>query len=115
MWQPCIDLFETQREFILKAELAGVEPEHVQVAYVPGRHSLLLRGVRQEIDPSSEERSSIHQLEIYYGEFEREISLPQTPVEPERMRAQFRNGILYVGLPKATLRVTHTRITIRKV
>lgn len=115
LWQPSIDLFETETQFILKAEIAGVEPDRVEILYVPGQHSLLLRGVRDEIDPNNDARTAIHQLEVYYGEFEREVPLPQTPVEPERMRAHYRNGILYVEIPKARVRVTHTRITIRKV
>lgn len=115
LWRPSIDLYETESQFILKAELAGVEPDDVRVIYVPGKHSILLQGVRHEVDPSNEDRSLIHQLEIFYGEFEREVALPQTPVEPEKIRAQYRNGILYVGIPKARVRITHTRVTIRKV
>ncbi|MBX3119664.1 MAG: Hsp20/alpha crystallin family protein [Fimbriimonadaceae bacterium] len=115
IWQPSIDLYETPKLFVLKAEIAGVEPDQVQILYVPGQHSVLIRGAREEADPSEEVRTSIHQLEVYYGEFEREVPLPQCPVEPEQMRAQFRNGILYIEIPKARVRVNHTRITIRKV
>jgi len=100
-WIPNIDLTEGPDCFVLKAEIAGVRVEDVQLLYVTERHSILLRGVRREEGSTESSRTGIHQLEIYYGDFEREVSLPDTPVEPVGIKATLRNGFLVVTVPKA--------------
>ncbi len=114
-WQPPIDLIEDAEKFILKVELAGVNIENVDVLYVPGRHSILIRGVRPEEDTDEHRRTGIFRLEIFYGEFEREIPLPSVPVEPQGIRSGYRNGFLLVLIPKSRASLRHTRITIRRV
>jgi len=112
-WEPRIDLIEEEHRFLLKAELAGVRGEEIQLLYLPERHSLLLRGHRHEEDFSDGTRTGIHQLEIFYGEFQREVRLPNIPIDASNIRAQYRNGFLMVMIPKAE-RVTVTRtITIK--
>ncbi len=99
-WEPRIDLCEDERRFILKAEIAGVKGEDIQLLYIPERHSLLLRGNRPEEDPTDGNRTGIYQLEIYYGEFQREVPLPDIPIVADGIRAQYRNGFLLVMIPK---------------
>lgn len=114
-WQPRIDLYEESKRFVVKAELAGVRHEDVQVGYLPDRHSIFIRGVRIEDEEGARERTNIYQLEIFYGEFEREIRLPEAPIEPENISTSWRTGILRVSIPKASVRINRTRITIRRV
>jgi HSP20 family protein len=99
----------------VKAEIAGVRGEDIQLMYLADRHALLLRGVRQDEGDGSHGKSSVHQLEIFYGEFQREVKLPDVPIAIDRMKAQYRNGFLLVLLPKEQ-RVTVTRtVTIKKI
>lgn len=99
LWEPRIDVFEDEARVVVRAEIAGVRGEDITLIYVPERNSLLIRGVRlQEEIP---ERSVTHQLEIYYGEFEREQPLPECGFLPNGIRAQYRNGFLTVVMPKA--------------
>jgi len=114
-WEPRIDLTEDEGNYYLKLELAGVRSEDLQLLYLPDRHSMLIRGVRKEDDEDACSRTGAHQLEIYYGKFEREVELPDCPIEPSQVRAQMRNGFLYVLVPKAKLAYRHTKISIRKV
>lgn len=100
-WVPNIDLVEARYNFVLKAEISGVRVEDIQLLYVPERHSILLRGCRREEGASQYSQTGVHQLEIYYGEFEREISLPAIPVDPDGIKATLRNGFLLVNVPKA--------------
>jgi HSP20 family protein len=100
-WVPNVDITESPSCFVLKAELSGVRVENIQLLYVPERHSVLLRGNRREEDSLEMPRTGIHQLEIYYGEFEREINLPDVPVESVGIKASLRNGFLLVIVPKA--------------
>jgi HSP20 family protein len=110
-WEPRVDLMEDERRLILKAEIAGVKGEDIQVLYIPDRHSILIRGVRREDGPSG--HCSCHQLEIFYGEFAREIHLPDVSIDPQSMRAQYRNGFLLVMIPKSDTVVVTKTITIK--
>lgn len=114
-WEPRIDLIEDEGHFYLKVELAGVKAEELQLLYLPDSHSMLIRGVRREEDCFEAHRTGAHQLEIYYGEFEREVPLPDFPIEPSQVRSQVKNGFLYVLMPKAKTIFRHTKVSIREV
>lgn len=104
-WQPRVDVLEDDRVIVIKAELAGVRIEDLQVGYAPESHSVVLRGVRHEEDLIDMGRTSIHQLEVFYGEFEREIAMPSPcKVDPERIHASFKNGFLIILVPKKRTR-----------
>lgn len=98
-WQPRIDLFEDEGRFVIRAEVAGVAADSVQVLYVASRHSVVLRGRRS--DTLGQNATSWHTLEIPDGEFLREVELPASTVAAANMRAQLRNGFLVVMVPKA--------------
>ncbi len=109
-WEPRVDLMEGPDHLILRAEIAGVRGEDINLVYLPSSHSLLIRGVRLDEDNPS----GYYQLEIYYGEFQREVRLPDLPVDIQRMKAQYKNGFLTVAIPKAGhVTVTH-EVTIRR-
>jgi HSP20 family protein len=99
-WVPKVDVIEESHRLIIKAELAGVRGDDISLLYLPERHSIMLRGQRPEQDFSDGARTGIHQLEILYGEFEREIALPSVIIDSDGIKAQFRNGILLVMVPK---------------
>ena len=99
-WVPKVDVIEESGRLIIKAELAGVRGDDISLLYIPERHSILLRGQRPEQDFSDDSRTGIHQLEILYGEFERDIPLPNVTIDSSGIKAQFRNGILLVMIPK---------------
>lgn len=111
-WEPRIDLIEETSRFLLKAEIAGVRGEEIQLLYVPERHSILVRGSRDEEDYSDGNRTGIHQLEIFYGDFQREVRLPDVAIDPSRIRAQYRNGFLLVMIPKLDRIVVTRTVTI---
>ena len=111
-WEPRVDVIEDERRFIVKAEIAGVRGEDIQLLYIPERHSVLIRGFRRDEDGTSEGRR-FHQLEIPSGEFAREVTLPDVPIDGQSMRAQYRNGFLLVMIPKAETVVVTRTITIQ--
>ncbi|HRF60203.1 MAG TPA: Hsp20/alpha crystallin family protein [Fimbriimonadaceae bacterium] len=117
-WQPRVDVAETSDSLVIKAELAGIGSEDVRISLDLKTHTLLLRGVRSEEDLQEGARCGYHQIEIDYGEFEREISLPEVPIEAGGMGAQYRNGFLIVIIPKAlepsTKVLMRRTITVRK-
>lgn len=99
-WEPRVDLLEDERWLILKAEIAGVRGDSIQLLYSPEQNAIVIRGTRHEEDYPDVCRTGCHQLEIYYGEFERAIQLPDVPCDPTAIKAQYSNGILTVLVPK---------------
>ncbi len=99
-WEPRVDVIEEERRFLLKAEISGVRSEDIQLNYVPERHSIVVRGVRIEEDPSEGSRIGALQLEIFYGEFQREVRLPDVAIDANNIRASYKNGLLTISAPK---------------
>jgi HSP20 family protein len=94
-WVPPIDVYETDDEIVVLADLAGVEPSGIDLS-VDGR-VLILRG-EKTMDPSGQPAAS-HVPERRSGSFLRQITLP-TDVNVDAVRADFRLGVLQVMLPK---------------
>ena len=94
-WTPPCDIYEDEEAVTLRFELAGVDPKDVDVRFENG--VLTVRGERKlERD---DKRENYHRIERSYGTFTRSFSLPGT-LDPERIKAEARNGVLQVTLPK---------------
>lgn len=94
-WSPSVDIYETENELVLKADLPDVKLEDIEVRVE--NQTLTLKGERK-----FEEDSSVrgyHRIERSYGNFTRSFSVPST-VDPEKVAAEFKNGVLTVKLPK---------------
>jgi HSP20 family protein len=98
-WEPRVDVYEEESRILIRVEIAGVRGEDIALHFVPERHALVIRGVRPEPASDSGHRA-VHQLEIMYGEFAREIALPVVSIDARSIRAQVRNGMLLVMIPK---------------
>jgi len=114
-WEPRVDLIEEAHRFLIKAEIAGVRGEDIQLLYVPERHSLLLKGHRPDDAYADGNAVGVHQLEIFYGEFQREVRLPDVSIDASGIRAQYRNGFLIVMVPKQDRVVVTRTVTIKKI
>ena len=99
-WEPRIDVFDDGEKIVIRAEIAGIRGEDIQLLYLPNNNRLLIRGHRPEQSTVCSGSPTYYQLEIFYGEFEREVQLPDVTVEPEGIRAQYRNGILHILIPR---------------
>lgn len=95
-WTPSVDLLETADEYIVIAELPGVNRDDVHIS-VHGDGRLTLSGVRQERERPCEE---YHRVERGHGSFSRTFHLP-IPVDADRITADLRDGVLTVTCPKA--------------
>jgi HSP20 family protein len=94
-WTPACDIYEDEEAVTLRFELAGVEPKDVDVRFENG--VLTLRGERKL--EKEDRRDGYHRIELGYGTFTRSFSLPGT-VDAEKIRAESKNGVLVVTLPK---------------
>lgn len=94
-WTPACDIFETDKELVLKFELPEVRKEHVKVTME--NNVLTLRGERRFEEETSHE--NYHRVERHYGEFMRSFSVPMF-VDATMIKAEFKDGLLTVTLPK---------------
>jgi len=99
-WEPKVDLVEEDDCYVLKAEVAGIRGDEIDLTYLPEKHAILLRGNRPEDNDTTGAKIGVYQLEILYGEFEREVKLPSASIDPGAIKAQYRNGFLLVMIPK---------------
>jgi len=99
-WQPAVDIHETQTHLVVKMELAGAQAEELNVSLSPDDRVLTVSGLRSEGQGDRNKRMRCHQLEIYFGPFERAIGLPNIPVSRDSITASYRDGFLIVSLPK---------------
>jgi len=111
-WTPSVNLYETAESYLVCADLAGVDKEKIDVEVVD--QVLKLRGTRAvpTLDelagsapgaaaPQEHRRVRIHLMEIDHGAFCREVELPED-VDKQRISANYRNGMLWIELPKTT-------------
>jgi HSP20 family protein len=94
-WTPLSDIYETDKEIVLKVELPEVKKEEVEV--ILENNVLILRGERKFEEKT--DRENYHRIERHYGEFMRSFTVP-TFVDPTRINAEFKDGVLTVTLPK---------------
>lgn len=94
-WTPACDIYEDEEGVSLRFDLAGVEAADVDVRFENG--VLTIRGERKLEHP--DRRDHYHRLELAYGTFTRSFALPGT-VDAEKIRAEAKNGILVIALPK---------------
>jgi HSP20 family protein len=94
-WSPSADISETEREYIIRAELPAVKKEDVQVTFVDGM--ITIKGERKQQKEDKNEK--YHRMENFYGSFERSFSLPEN-VNADAIRCESKDGILTVHIPK---------------
>jgi HSP20 family protein len=94
-WVPRIDVAESDQEFMLMAELPGVDKSEVKLTAEKG--VLTLSGQRR---PEERKDLRYHRVERLSGRFVRSFTLPDV-VDEEKLTAEYRNGILTVHLPKS--------------
>jgi HSP20 family protein len=108
-WSPPVDVYETAQEWVLTAEIPGMDQDKVDVRIAD--HVLVLKGER----PYSSEISKhvYHRLERPSGRFERRFELPDA-VERDAVSAKMENGVLTVVLPKKPARRHPFKVEVHK-
>lgn len=101
VWAPRVDVYETTHSVVVKVCVAGLEPGHMELTLSSDNRFLTVRGVRAEQDDDKPERIRYHQLEVYYGPFERVVALPaEASLDRDKLAAVYKEGFLKIVLPK---------------
>jgi HSP20 family protein len=94
-WTPAVDIKETEKEYLVKAELPGVKREDVKVSLEDG--VLMIEGERRQEKDTEGEKT--HRVERFYGTFCRSFTLPEY-ADAKAIRAESKDGVLKVHVPK---------------
>jgi HSP20 family protein len=94
-WAPAMDLVETEDHYLLKADLPGMTQDNVAIEFNDG--ALTISGERQADYERAEK--GFFRLERSFGKFSRSLTLPDG-IDPDRIDATFRDGVLEVTIPK---------------
>src|ERR1039457_5767216 len=94
-WAPAVDIYETENELVLKADLPDVDLKDIDVRVE--NQTLTISGERKF--EKSDTTKGYHRIERSYGTFVRSFSVPN-PSETATTAADFKNGLLSVTLPQ---------------
>lgn len=95
-WAPSADIGETDKEYLIRAELPAVKKEDVKVTIDDGM--ITIEGERRQQKQDKNEK--MHRVESFYGHFIRSFSLPES-VDENAIRCESKDGVLTVHIPKA--------------
>ena len=95
-YSPRVDVKESDTAYEISAELPGTEDKDIEITVVDG--VLTLKGDKNAENEIEED--NYYRKERVYGSFERSFRLPDE-VEADKVEANYKNGVLTVGLPKS--------------
>jgi HSP20 family protein len=95
-WKPAIDIEKTDKEYVIRADIPGVDAEDINVSME--NNMLVIEGRRETKAEKNEQ--NYHCVERNYGSFYRAIGLPEA-VDSAKIRAHNHNGVLEVKVPKS--------------
>jgi HSP20 family protein len=94
-WAPSVDIYETEQELVVKADLPDVDPKDLDIRVE--NNILTIRGERKFEKKVNEE--NYLRVERSYGAFARSFTLANT-VNSEAIKAEYHNGVLTLSIPK---------------
>ena len=93
--QLVVDIYEKDEALIIESTIAGVKAQDIDITIEPDL--IVIRGERKK-SKKAENRRYYYQ-ECFWGKFSRTLVLP-FPIKPDQVKANFRNGMLIISLPK---------------
>lgn len=94
-WTPAVDIYETEQELVLKADLPDVHEHEIDIRIE--NNMLTIRGERKFQSEASQD--SYLRIERAYGPFTRSFALPNT-IQSDAIKADYHDGVLSVRMPK---------------
>lgn len=97
-WKPAAAISETDKDYVVKADLPEVKKEDISIALENG--VLTVTGERKMEKESEQEK--VHRMESFYGSFSRSFALPDN-VDQDNIKARCKDGVLRIRIPKSTV------------
>ena len=96
-WMPALEFADAGDNFVLKAQLPGIDPKDVDVQVTP--EAISISGERRY--ENTDEKPGCVRSEFRYGKFHRVLPLP-AHIQNDSVQAEYKDGILMLTLPKVT-------------
>lgn len=93
--QLTLDVYQTNKNIIIKSTIAGVKPEDLDISFNNGM--ITIKGERKKGEAINED--DYFYQELYWGKFARSVILP-VEIDADKIEAELKNGILTIKLPK---------------
>ena len=94
-WTPSVDIYETENEVVLTAEIPGIEDQDIEIKLEDS--TLSIKGERKLEKETKEE--NYHRIERAYGTFYRSFTIPHN-VDQDKIQAEHENGVLKITMPR---------------
>jgi HSP20 family protein len=98
IWSPAVDVYEDSDAIVIKADLPGMSQSDIDIEM--NNDTLTIKGERKFEDEAR--RENYVRIERQYGAFQRSFTIG-IPIEAEKVKATYRNGILELSIPKAEI------------
>jgi len=95
-WSPAVDIYETENELVLKADVPDIELKDIDVRVE--NQTLTIAGERK-FEKRDSEKGGYHRIERNYGNFVRSFAVPNS-FDTDKINASYKNGVLAITLPK---------------
>jgi len=96
LWNPSVDVKETDKEYIVVVEVPGVDKESIEVSL--NREVVTISG--EKSDSKEENSGKCFRVERSFGKFKRSFKLPNADYESDKINAETKDGILTLVIPK---------------
>jgi HSP20 family protein len=103
-WSPSADISETEKEYLIRAELPAVKKDDVRVTVDQGMITIEWERKQEKEDKTEK----YHRVESFHGTFARKFSLPENASE-EGIRCESKDGVLVVHIPKVKVEATKAK------
>ncbi len=103
-FRPSVNVVEDDKEIRVSAELPGIDEKDIEVSL--SKDSLTIKGEKKE--EKEDKGKNYYRMERTYGSFSRTIPLP-TEIDADKVKAQFKKGVLTVTLPKTAKAIKETK------
>ena len=96
VWEPAVELFETDNEVVFRGEMPGIDPKNLDVSVT--EDTMTIKGETRAEE--QQQGRNYYRRELRYGSFQRALPLP-SPVQGDQAKATYKDGILEIRIPKA--------------
>ncbi len=94
---PAVNVKETENDFLIEVAAPGLKKEDFKVNYDNGRLSICSE---KKNEKEEKEGEKVTRKEFSYQSFHRSFSVSENVVDPEKIHADYKDGILHISLPK---------------
>jgi HSP20 family protein len=110
-WTPKVDIKEEDHEFVVYADIPGVDPKDIQID-MEG-HTLTVKGEKRSFKEEKDKEKNYYRVERVSGKFYRQFTLPES-IDGNKIVAKFKHGVLAIHLPKANEGKHQRKITVQE-